>query len=404
MCIRDSYTTANDASTSDLLLEFVGHSYWNDPGKDQDSITTLRFKGGGTTLRTFQGNGEAYFIGSQSQPSEFIIQQSQVSISPTDTRKRFHVFAGFGNYSNGSSVIVKCNSFIYIGIGGVNPNNYPAISSQAQIVITPVKIFTADYSIDLRTIGPQSIKIAPPTDNTEASITFYRYNDERTNVSGDYWVMGHGAFGVGGGGFAIGTWDLGPCLTIGTDGAVSFPRSRSKTLSLNTQGTLTQCYRLGTLNLPQGGHQAVLTINLCYGYNVGDNVNSSKVKVTNYQLSINLYSSNGSSSVIVDPLTYTGNPPSSGIYHHGFVQCTSPYISPLACYLGLTSDPQNKVDVWVQSYQYHGKPLIQVSQSAGSFDPTTTQTLPAMASSNGAVRLDMITNLPTFLYKNSNRL
>lgn len=119
---------------------------------------------------------------------------------------------------------------------------------------------------------------------------------------------------------------------------------------------------------------------------------------------MNLYTSNGSSSVIVDPLTYTGNPPSSGIYHHGFVQCTSPYISPLACYLGLTSDPQNKVDVWIQSYQYHGAPLIQVSQSFGSFDPTTTQTLPAMASSNGAVRLDMITNLPTFLYKNPNRI
>ena len=98
-----------------MLLEFVGHSYWNDPGKDQDSITTLRFKGGGTTLRTFQGNGEAYYIGYQSKPSEFIIQQSQVSISPTDTRKRFHVFAGFGNYSNGSSVIVKCNSFVYTG-------------------------------------------------------------------------------------------------------------------------------------------------------------------------------------------------------------------------------------------------------------------------------------------------
>jgi hypothetical protein len=173
-----------------------------------------------TTLRTFQGNGEAYYIGSQSKPSEFIIQQSQVSISPTDTRKRFHVFAGFGNYSNGSSVIVKCNSFVYTGIGGVNPNNYPAISSQAQITITPVKIFTADYSIDLRTIGPQSIKIAPPTDNTEASITFYRYNNERVNVAGDYWVMGHNAFGSGPGGFSIGTYNLGPCLTIGVDGKV----------------------------------------------------------------------------------------------------------------------------------------------------------------------------------------
>ena len=225
------YTTANDASTSDMLLEFVGHSYWDNPGKGQDSMTSLRFKGGNTALGVFQGNGQAYYIGSQSHPSVFIIKQSQVSISPTETRKRFHVFAGFGNYSNGSSVIVKCNSFVYIGIGGVNPDNYPAIFSQAQIVITPIKIFTADYGIDLRTVGPQSIKIAPPTDKTEASIAFYRYNDERVNVAGDYWVMGHGAFGSGPGGFSIGTYNLGPCLTIGTDGAVSFPRSKTKTLS-----------------------------------------------------------------------------------------------------------------------------------------------------------------------------
>jgi hypothetical protein len=216
--------------------------------------------------------------------------------------------------------------------------------------------------------------------------------------------MGHGCFGVGGGGFAIGTWDLGPCLTIGTDGVVNFPKGKTKTLSLNTQGAITQCYRLGTLTLPQGGHQAILNINLCYGFNLGTSLKSSQVKVSNYQLTMNLYSSNGSSSVIVDPLTYPNYPPSSGIYHHGFVQCTSPYVSPLACYLGLTNDPQNKVDVWIQSYQYHGYPLIQVSQSAGTFDATTTQILPAMGSSNGAVRLDMITNLPTFLYKNPNRI
>jgi hypothetical protein len=129
---------------------------------------SLTDQGGNTALGVFQGNGQAYYICSQSHPSVFTIKQSQVSISPTETRKRFHVFAGFGNYSNGSSVIVKCNSFVYIGIGGVNPDNYPAFFSQAQIVITPIKIFTADYGIDLRTVGPQSIKIAPPTDNTEA--------------------------------------------------------------------------------------------------------------------------------------------------------------------------------------------------------------------------------------------
>ena len=203
----------------------MGHNnYWDAPIAGQDGITILRFKTGNASAGSlFKGNGQAYYIGAQSQPFSFIIQQSQISISPTETRTRYHVFACFGNYSNGSSVIIKCNSFIYVGTGGVNPANFPSVSSQAQITITPVKICSADYAIDLRSIGPQSIKIAPPTDNTEASITFYRYNNERTNVAGDYWVMGHGAFGNGPGSFSIGTWDLGSCLTIGTDGVVSFP-------------------------------------------------------------------------------------------------------------------------------------------------------------------------------------
>ena len=119
---------------------------------------------------------------------------------------------------------------------------------------------------------------------------------------------------------------------------------------------------------------------------------------------MNIYSSNGTTSMIVDSGSYPGSPPSSGIYHNGFVQCTSPYVSPLGCYLGLTSDPQNKVDIWIQSYQYHGIPLIQVSQTAGTFDSTTSSTTSSMGLLNGSVRLDMITNIPTFLYRNTNRI
>ena len=42
----DYYTTANDASTSDMLVEFAGRSYWDSPNAGQDCITILRFKSG----------------------------------------------------------------------------------------------------------------------------------------------------------------------------------------------------------------------------------------------------------------------------------------------------------------------------------------------------------------------
>ena len=129
---------------------------------------------------------------------------------------------------NGSSVDVKCNGFTYVGQGGCNPAvagsgpTYGANPSN-QITITPSKIFSADSSISISTIGGQSIKISPPIDHGEASLSFYRYNNQRTSVAGDYWTMGHAAYGSGTGGFGLGTYSLGPCLTIGTDGKVRCP-------------------------------------------------------------------------------------------------------------------------------------------------------------------------------------
>ena len=106
----------------------------------------------------------------------------------------------------------------------------------------------------------------------------------------------------------------------------------------------------------------------------------------------------------VDSGTYdTFNPaapkPYLGMFHNGFVQCVSPFVSPLGCYLGLTSDFLNKVDIWIKSYAFHGVPLVQVSQTAGSFDTSTAvqvSTLPT----TGFIKLDMFTYLPTFLYQN----
>ena len=51
-------------------------------------------------------------------------------------------------------------------------------------------------------------------------------------------------------------------------------------------------YNIGRLNLPTGGYQAVITINLCYGFNVNSQgLNSPGYNIQNYAMNIHLYSS-----------------------------------------------------------------------------------------------------------------
>ena len=59
------YTTLGGGSVSDLVLDFMAHSYTNTSYRGQDSITTLRFKAGSSPPAgsTFYGNGQAYYIG-----------------------------------------------------------------------------------------------------------------------------------------------------------------------------------------------------------------------------------------------------------------------------------------------------------------------------------------------------
>jgi hypothetical protein len=148
-------------------------------------------------------------------------------------------------------------------------------------------------------------------------------------------------------------------------------------------GAVTQYYKLGTLNMPQNGNQAEIKVNLCYGYNISDGINATRYKIQNYQLSINIYSSNGyripnptivqipylGSSRAEDSNSYiNGSLPSLyGIFYSGFVNVISPFTNPLGVFMGTTADPLNKVDIWVQSYPWHGQPLVQVSQTTGSF-------------------------------------
>jgi hypothetical protein len=45
-----------------------------------------------------------------------------------------------------------------------------------------------------------------------------------------------------------------------------------------------QCiYKLGTLTLPQGGHQAIITMNLNYGYNISSGINQYVDRIQNYK-------------------------------------------------------------------------------------------------------------------------
>ena len=90
-----------------------------------------------------------------------------------------------------------------------------------------------------------------------------------------------------------------------------------------------------------------------------------------------------------------------GMFYNGFVNCISPWTRPLGCYLGLVkSDPLNKVDIWIKSYAWHGTPLIQVSQTAGSWSRSLDKrdNLPL----TGTVQLDMFQTTLPMIQKNKN--
>jgi hypothetical protein len=182
--------------------------------------------------------------------------------------------------------------------------------------------------------------------------------------------------------------------------------SQTKFFTYPNYGGEARYYKLGRLNLPIDGHQAVITINLCYGFNVNNvGLNLSSYNIQNYEMKIHLYSSTQFTSRAVlpgslgnDPNLY--NDPNYSIFHNGFVVTTSPFVNPLGVFLApVPSDPKNNVDIWFRSYMYHGLPLIQVSQTAGSFTSTTNinqQNMPL----DGYIQLDMYSNTLTQIYRN----
>ena len=165
-------------------------------------------------------------------------------------------------------------------------------------------------------------------------------------------------------------------------------------------------YKLGRLNLPIDGHQAIITVNLCYGFHITNNcLNYAGYNIQNFEMKICLYTSTTWASRACFPDSFGPNlalrsDNNYSLFHNGYVVVSSPFISALGVYLSpVPSDNRNRVDIWIHSYMYHGYPLIQVSQTAGSFTKDTTTILTAMPL-EGYVKLDMYANTLTQLYRN----
>jgi len=402
-------------------------------------------------LNKFQGYYDTFYIDTQ------IYTKAQIGLYLEDI----------------NALIYKSGTTNYITARDDNKNITKLAITSNQTDIVEISGLEAHFNIPLYATGISidglmssyrstsnwgNIRCLPSVSNNEASIGFFANSDSSINNIGDVWIIGRNLYNEKTNNFSIGNRDMPRCLEIDTTGSTTIKNnltvsgninsyqmtninnslsslSASTTTISNQLATLSstisktqyfnynlysgsnQFYRLGTLTLPQNGHQAIISANLCFGYNIGNGAQSTQFRLQNYQLHINIYSSNGytqgggflaGTSRAVDPGTYDGFNPASpkpyyGIFHNGFVNCFSPYVSPLGCYLGLTKDCLNKVDIWIDSYAYHGCPLVQVSQTAGSFD-TSTQVQVSNLPTTGTIKLDMITYMPLFLYQNPNRI
>jgi hypothetical protein len=165
-------------------------------------------------------------------------------------------------------------------------------------------------------------------------------------------------------------------------------------------------YKLGRLNLPNNGHQAVITVNLCYGFNFNNTgLNMPDYQLSNYEMKVHLYSSTPYTSRKCFPESFPTNSSlitdvNYSLFHNGYVTTISPFVSPLGVYLTpVASDNRNNVDIWIHSYMWHGYPLIQVSQTSGSFTKDTVTVVSALPLT-GFVKLDIFSPLLSHWYKN----
>ena len=126
--------------------------------------------------------------------------------------------------------------------------------------------------------------------------------------------------------------------------------------------------------------------------------------MNNFQITAHIHSLVPWNSRAVDPGSlgtsrgrYIDN--NCSIYYNGFIVVTSPFVRPLGIYLAsVPSNPQNRVDVWVHSHPWHSRPLVQVVQSAGSFNQSFDDANAMRL--NGYIKLDMYMNTLTQIYIN----
>ena len=121
-------------------------------------------------------------------------------------------------------------------------------------------------------------------------------------------------------------------------------------------------------------------------------------------MTAHIYSSTPNTSRAVDPgsLGVPGavryNDPTYSLFYNGFVVATSPFITPLGFYLApVPGNPLNQVDIWIHSPRWHGKPLVQVVQTAGSFTKSSNNA--AAMPQDGYIKVDMYINTLTQIYK-----
>jgi hypothetical protein len=140
---------------SDLKMEFTSHSYYNDvgnQGQNQDNITILQFKAGSSSGQ-FQGNGQAYRLGRSNNPSSIRVVQ--------DTNNRYHFYARYNEFSDGSMVSVsyprrfyfETDEYISTWMDFGSPNTI-------FIEIPIITIYTTDRQIQISDIPTLSTQLA----------------------------------------------------------------------------------------------------------------------------------------------------------------------------------------------------------------------------------------------------
>jgi hypothetical protein len=84
-----------------------------------------------------------------------------------------------------------------------------------------------------------TIRCYPSAADGEASIGFYRNSNGTVPFAGDFWAVGHNAYGPGDRSFGIGCQTRGLCLSIAPTGAVGIPGSLSVTGAATVGGLTT---------------------------------------------------------------------------------------------------------------------------------------------------------------------